>query len=50
MIGAWKAHKEAKARGASMRDMPEMGEISKYNEVDVKVMEEIIQYLRKNHT
>ncbi len=50
MIGAWKAHKEAKARGTTMRQMPEMGEIAKYNEVDIKVMQEITQYLRKYHT
>lgn len=50
MMGAWKAHKEAKIRGTSMRNMPEMKEVAKYNEVDIKVMQEIIEYLRKNKT
>lgn len=49
MIGAWKSHKDAKNRGISMRETPEMKEITKYNEVDVKVLQEIIEYLRNNH-
>jgi len=49
MVGAWNAHKEAKSRGISMRQMPEMKEIAKYNEIDIKVMQEIAKYLRENH-
>jgi len=49
MVGAWKAHKEAKKRGISMKELPELREICKYNQVDIKVMQEIIQYLRDNH-
>jgi len=49
MVGAWNSYQEAKIRKISMRQMPEMREIAKYNEVDVKVMQEIIDYLRKNH-
>lgn len=49
MVGAWNAHQEAKNRGISMRDTPEMREIGKYNEVDVKVLQEILLHLRKYH-
>ncbi len=50
MVGAWKAHKEAQARRLNMRELPHMREIIKYNEADVKVLYEIITYLRRNHT
>jgi len=50
MVGAWKAHREAKRRGIRMRQMPEMNEISRYNEVDVRTLQEIVAYLRKEHT
>ena len=32
-----------------MTNLPIMEEIARYNEVDCKVMMEIIQYLRTNH-
>ena len=50
MIGAWNAHKQAQAQGISMRDTPIMREIGRYNEVDVKVLYEIVTYLRLFHT
>lgn len=49
MVGAWKCYKEAKRRNISMRNLPLMKEIIKYNEVDVKVLQEITDYLRNNH-
>lgn len=50
MVGAWKAHKDATLKKIGMRNTPQIREISKYNEVDVKVLYEIIAYLRINHT
>ena len=50
MVGAWKAHKESLLRKIDMSTTPQIKEIMKYNEVDVKVLQEIITYLRNNHT
>ncbi len=50
MVGAWRAHKEALDRGISMKETPQIREITKYNKVDVRVLYEIITYLRINHT
>lgn len=47
MLGAYHASREAINKGISMRDTPQMKEIVKYNEVDCKVMYEIITYLRR---
>jgi len=47
MLGAYHASREALSKGISMRDTPQMKEIVKYNEVDCKVMYEILTYLRK---
>jgi len=49
MVGAWWADDEANSKGITMNDIPMVQEISQYNEVDCKVMMEIIEYLRKNH-
>ena len=49
IIGAWKAHRQAQSQGISMKNTPLMREIAKYNESDVKVLYEIITYLRENH-
>jgi len=46
MIGVWRAHKESRIRRTPLNSMPQMKEIAKYNEVDVKVLYEIITYLR----
>jgi hypothetical protein len=46
MVGAWRAHKESQIRRVSLDSMPQMKEIAKYNEVDVKVLHEIISFLR----
>ncbi|MCL0055463.1 hypothetical protein M1N56_06300 [Dehalococcoidia bacterium] len=49
MVGAWVGASEAAETGTSMRDIELVNEISQYNEVDCKVMMEIVAYLRKNH-
>jgi hypothetical protein len=50
MLNAFNACTEAKRRGLSMELMPQIRDIAKYNEVDCKVLGEIITYLRKHHT
>jgi predicted RecB family nuclease len=49
MVGAWRAAAEAKQRGVSLRDVALMQEIERYNEVDCRVMHEVIAYLRNHH-
>lgn len=50
MVAAKSASDIAIKDGISMRDVPVMKQIVQYNEVDVKVLWEIITYLRDNHT
>jgi hypothetical protein len=47
MVGAWRCAEEATAQGCRLEDIPLMGEIAAYNEVDCKVMMEIIGVLRE---
>ena len=49
MVGAWRCDEKARRRGVPMTSLPLMDEIARYNEVDCKVMMEIIRYLRANH-
>lgn len=49
MLGAFKASRESKARGINFKDMPLIKEIARYNEVDCKVVGEIMGYLRDEH-
>lgn len=49
MAGAWWCAEEAAKLGVPMKDLTLMQDISKYNEVDCKVMMEIVQYLRDHH-
>ncbi len=49
MVGAWRCNEEARRRGVPMTSLPLMDEIARYNEVDCKVMMEILHYLRANH-
>ena len=49
MVGAWRSEDEAEKRGVPMTEVPLMHEIVSYNEVDCKVMMEIVRYLRANH-
>ena len=47
MAGAWAAAADSRARGRSLRESPVMQEIGRYNEVDCRVMAEILDYLRR---
>ena len=49
MVGAWQCDEEAEQRGIAMTSLPLMAEIIRYNEIDCKVMMEIVRYLRNNH-
>ena len=49
MTGAWWCDEEAEHLGGPLRDIPLMQEIAAYNEVDTKVMMEILHYLRRHH-
>ena len=49
MVGAWRCDEEARKQRVPMTSLPLMDEIVRYNEVDCKVMMEIIRYLRANH-
>ena len=49
MVGAWRCDEEARAMGLSMPDMPLMADIIHYNEIDCKVMMELLRYLRTNN-
>jgi len=50
MIAAWNCHKDALAKNVSMDELPLMKEIIKYNEMDCKLLYDIIEYLRNFHT
>jgi predicted RecB family nuclease len=47
MAGAWNAAVEAKRKGVTLGATEVMGEIARYNEVDCRVMAEILDYLRR---
>ena len=49
MVGAWFCEDQSQKSGTPMSSLPLMNEIAKYNEVDCKVMMEIVRYLRENH-
>lgn len=49
MVMAHRASEEAKRRAMSMRDLPLLKQIREYNEVDCRVMADILHYLRQNH-
>lgn len=49
MVGAWTASREAKTKGQSFAEMPLVKQIADYNEVDCRVMVEIVRYLRERH-
>ena len=49
MVGAWRCDEAAKKEGRPMIELSLMEEIAEYNEVDCKVMMEIVRYLRENH-
>jgi len=49
MIAARKAHDIARKSNGSMKTVPIMKQIIVYNKIDVRVLYEIITYLRENH-
>ena len=49
MVGAWSSAKQAAEQGGTLIEVPLMREIAAYNEVDCKVMMEIVRYLRETH-
>ena len=49
MVGAWRCDEETKEQAVPMGQLPLMNEIAHYNEVDCKVMMEIVCYLRASH-
>ena len=49
MVGAWRCDAEARRKGIRLADTELMEEIQEYNEVDCRVMQEILYYLRANH-
>ena len=49
MVGAWTCSSQCGENSLSFADQPLMREIANYNEVDCKVMMEVIVYLRANH-
>ena len=49
MAGAWHAAKEAALRGIPLTEIPLMREIDRYNEIDCRVMAEVLDHLRREH-
>ena len=49
MVGAWHCDREAAEYGILLTDTELMKEIQRYNQVDCRVMQEIVDYLRANH-
>ena len=49
MVGAVHCDREAAEKGIRLADTELMQEIRRYNEVDCRVMQEILEYLRANH-
>ena len=49
MVGAWSCAAEASERGCGLPETELMQEIAEYNEVDCKVMMEIVRHLRRSH-
>ncbi len=47
MVGAWVAAREARSRRISLSQTALMTEIARYNEIDCRVMAEILDYLRR---
>ena len=49
MVGAWWCNNKIKNSSEALSDIELMQQIASYNEVDCKVMMEIVTYLRKHH-
>ena len=48
MVGAWHCNREGRRLSVPMTELDLMRQIADYNEVDCKVMAEVLAYLRKN--
>ena len=48
-VGAYRVDRDTRSRGLSFKSDPLIKDIMKYNEVDCKVLQEIISYLRISH-
>jgi hypothetical protein len=49
MAGAWAAADIAGKNGADMAKLELMAEVSRYNEIDCRVMAEVLDHLRREH-
>ena len=49
MVAAWRIDEEAARDGKRLMDYDLMRDVGRYNEVDCKVMWEILRYLREKH-
>jgi len=49
MAGAWLSAAEARRSGVRLTDVPLMREIDRYNEIDCRVMAEVLDHLRREH-
>lgn len=49
MTGAWLAAGEARRTGGALTSVALMREIDRYNEIDCRVMAEVLDYLRREH-
>ncbi|HET8568909.1 MAG TPA: hypothetical protein VFM93_07985, partial [Candidatus Limnocylindria bacterium] len=49
MAAAWLAAAEARRTGVALRDVPVMREVERYNEIDCRVMAEVLDHLRREH-
>ena len=49
MVGAWRCDALARENGVPISEIDLMNEIIRYNEVDCRVMMEIVRYLRMYH-
>jgi len=49
MVGAWTADAAARRSATRIADVPLMAEVSRYNEIDCRVMAEVLDHLRREH-
>ena len=49
MVGAWTADAAARRSATSIADVPLMAQVSRYNEIDCRVMAEVLDHLRREH-
>jgi hypothetical protein len=49
MAGAWHAAHEASLRGRSLTEITLMRDVERYNEIDCRVMAEVLDHLRREH-